>query len=202
VSSWTYKSGTNVGGEEICWPRDLLSEDLPAARVLAFSYDSDVPSSRYLMQRTLYHHARRLLMSLKDERTLVSAERRPLIFIGHSLGGLIVKSALIFSNEAQEPSLKSIGISTCGVIFFGTPHQGSANSTWGEVLKCVIALSVTNEKLISSLEEESKELEFLLQRYKALEGQFITHYFYEGKATFIGARRIIVNTHHHLSIRS
>ncbi|KAF4120659.1 putative serine esterase (DUF676) [Geosmithia morbida] len=51
-------------------------------------------------------------------------ERRPLVFIAHSIGGIVVKMALVkASRDARHESI----VRDCyAVVFFGTPHQGSS----------------------------------------------------------------------------
>jgi hypothetical protein len=49
---------------------------------------------------------------------------RPIIFVAHGLGKVIVKSALVHSNSARPGALqdqKSIWLSTYGIISMGTP---------------------------------------------------------------------------------
>ena len=61
---------------------------------------------------------------------------RPLIFVAHSLGGLIVKEALRRSrDERYHRYLKDVYRSTFAIIFFGTPHRGSSAAAWGEMLR-------------------------------------------------------------------
>lgn len=128
-----------------------------------------------------------MLTGLTNIRNSPREQRRPLIFVCHSLGGLVVKSALIFSSESISSSIRAIELSTGGVLFFGTPHQGSKTTSWGGVLRDIAALATkkANSKLLETLERESTELEFQLQRYKALEGDFRTHSFYESEPTMI-----------------
>lgn len=58
-------------------------------------------------------------------------QRRPLIFIGHSLGGLVIQKALLHSDESPDVLSNDIVDSTAGVIFLGTPHRGSTLAIWG-----------------------------------------------------------------------
>ncbi|SPQ26881.1 f7fc94f9-3269-4434-ac68-0c9a4b323fc4 [Thermothielavioides terrestris] len=53
-----------------------------------------------------------------------AASSRPLFFIAHSIGGLVVKSALVKANH--HPRYQEIVDSCHGVTFFGTPHRGSS----------------------------------------------------------------------------
>ena len=97
-------------------------------RIFSYSYKPDVaillgsdPSN------TVLRHAQTLVSALQAERSLSGTSQRPLIFICHGSGGILVKRALAFS--ATQVSHKvthnySIYISTYGIIFLGTPHNG------------------------------------------------------------------------------
>lgn len=47
-----------------------------------------------------------------------------LIFVAHSMGGLVVKKAYILGH--QEPEFRSVVDRVCSIVFLGTPHQGAA----------------------------------------------------------------------------
>lgn len=51
--------------------------------------------------------------------------QRPLIFIAHDVGGLIVQQALLISNEPADSRYEHLVPSNAGTIFFGTPRQGT-----------------------------------------------------------------------------
>lgn len=78
-----------VGSATVFWPADLLPIECPNARILMYGYNSKI--TRYMRGATaknsLLSHGKDLLFSLCRERT----RNCPLIFIGHSLGGIIVK---------------------------------------------------------------------------------------------------------------
>ncbi len=48
--------------------------------------------------------------------------KRPVIFVGHSMGGLVIKKLLVQGQEEQDHELVK---NTKGVIFYSTPHSGS-----------------------------------------------------------------------------
>ena len=73
----------------ICWPKDLLPQDIPDARVMTFGYSTLVYEETPLLIRDL---GKILLETLSINRRYVGATTRPLIFVAHSLGGLVVKS--------------------------------------------------------------------------------------------------------------
>jgi len=60
---------------------------------------------------------------------------RPLIFVGHSLGGLVVKALLRQSAIMNVPALEPIGKNTRGVVFIATPHSGAKVATVANALR-------------------------------------------------------------------
>ena len=59
------------------------------------------------------------------------ADERPIVFVAHSLGGIVVKRALM---EAKlNNSYKSIWEAIYGIAFFGTSHQGGNFAKLGDI---------------------------------------------------------------------
>ncbi|KAI4195526.1 MAG: hypothetical protein LQ350_007159 [Teloschistes chrysophthalmus] len=96
-----------------------------------------------------------------DERELAEHYKRPIIFVVHSLGGIIVKAALNRSSATQGTRLKEIAPTTCGVCFLGTPHRGSKSASLGKVAYqiSVAATRRPNTRLLQGLEKNSQTLE-------------------------------------------
>lgn len=72
-------------------------------------------------------YATSLVAELFADRQLANAYDRPIIFVCHGLGGLLVKRALASSSTSRAKRvehLRSIYISTYAIIFMGTPHRG------------------------------------------------------------------------------
>jgi triacylglycerol esterase/lipase EstA (alpha/beta hydrolase family) len=69
---------------------------------------------------TFVDKANALLESIRVKRR--GHEQKPLLLLGHSLGGLLIKQALInaFNNEKYT----QIKLATKGLAFFATPHEG------------------------------------------------------------------------------
>ncbi|KAH6994901.1 hypothetical protein EDB80DRAFT_728193 [Ilyonectria destructans] len=110
------------------WLQELLAKDIPNSRIMTYGYVSDGVNYRYLVRNVLYGRALDMVKELGAQRSRDGTARRPLFFIAHSLGGWIVKRALIISSEAIDPQLKDIELSTCGVAFFGTLSPGRPSS--------------------------------------------------------------------------
>ncbi|VUC20827.1 unnamed protein product [Clonostachys rosea] len=85
------------------WLRDFLPRDIPNARVMSFGYESHVRSKSVA---EIEDTARQLLNGLKSKRETENACSRPLIFIAHSLGGLVVKKASFLLSVLYHPKEK------------------------------------------------------------------------------------------------
>ena len=144
----------------VYWPRDLLPADCPNARVLVWGYDTVVTKGFAPANKSnLFAHAKDLLYCLERE----SVSGRPLVFVAHSLGGLLVKEVLRRSQHAEEPGLQDIVKSTRAVIFLGTPHRGSGDfARLGDMARRVASAILgvdSNATIIRALGLDSPELE-------------------------------------------
>jgi hypothetical protein len=156
------KDGSGDGPKTMYWPGDFLAKDFPAANVMTWGYNSDLTRG-YLAgsQGTIFSHARNLLYSLVSERR--GSPERPLVFIAHSLGGIMVKEVLRRSEFDFTKEVRQISLSTSGIIFYGTPHRGSPDwASFGEGIAKIATFVTgieTNSNLIHSLLPSGSELE-------------------------------------------
>ncbi|SPN97424.1 uncharacterized protein DNG_00938 [Cephalotrichum gorgonifer] len=90
-------------------------------RSLSFGYNADPFDDK--RKGRIETHAESLVNKLIVERQ--GANSRPIVFLCHSLGGLVVKAALNFCYGDPKPENDLIHRSTVGIIFFGTPHDGT-----------------------------------------------------------------------------
>ena len=65
--------------------------------------------------------AERFLHILKDHRRTQGTDQRPILFISHSTGGIVVKHVL-----SKKPEGENIAALCLGITFFATPHRGSS----------------------------------------------------------------------------
>lgn len=78
----------------VFWPRDLLPSNCPKARIIVLGYDTVVvklPSGGRTNQNNIFMHGKDLLNEISRTRPL----GRRLIFVAHSLGGILVKEVCI-----------------------------------------------------------------------------------------------------------
>ncbi|KAL6695606.1 hypothetical protein J3F84DRAFT_408618 [Trichoderma pleuroticola] len=148
--SWKSKSKPDM------WLRDFLPISIPNARVLTYGYDTKLPGSR--SKSSILQLSRKLLESIKTTRD-ESTKHRPLILIGHSLGGLVVKHALVQASEGSEDDL-AVFKSCYAVLFFAVPNRGLDNLNLMSMVK-----GQPNEDLVRNLGVDSPFLNHLHESF-------------------------------------
>ncbi|RFN46776.1 protein serac1 [Fusarium flagelliforme] len=136
---------TWTANNNVFWPLDLLPAALKDshANIMVYGYNADVYSScndRTPSSNFIHQHAQSLVTNLTFHRRSEGTFKNPIIWVCHSLGGILVKRALLYSSDTHEPhlqDLRSIFVSTFGLIFLGTPHIGSDAASWGLVLQAM-----------------------------------------------------------------
>ena len=164
------------------WPRDLLPKAVPAARVITWNYDADI--MRFFNktgQNTILKHAENFLLDLAGERAEEDGIEpdRPIIFVGHSLGGLVIKQALITAREhentmSEDDNYASIIRNTVGIIFLGTPHKGSDQAKWDGIATNLakVLKKEHNDTIVNALSRGSSALEGLQSSFAGISDRF------------------------------
>ena len=153
-STWLHK-GTNVH-----WPSQLLPQDLPDVRILSFGYDADIVNlwSPASMSR-LSNHSENMVGGLVRKREETNTETRKIMFVAHSLGGLVTEYALNHSRNASEKHLHQIERCTVGIVFLGVPHSGSDAAAWALFgTRMARVLKLANKDIVKVLEPDNEML--------------------------------------------
>ena len=154
-------------GRRTHWPSQLVKEDIPDARVLSFGYDADVVCwfSAASVNR-ISNHAEALLGALTRRRERTNSEHRKIIFVMHSLGGLVVQNALALSRSSPEVHLQKVEANTVGLAFLGTPHFGADLASWaGYGTRLINIVKRTNKEIVRVLEPDSEILATIQKRF-------------------------------------
>ncbi|KAH0557197.1 hypothetical protein GP486_005013 [Trichoglossum hirsutum] len=120
--NWTTDSkGDEPGGN---WLKDRIFERYPGSRILTFGYDLNKTKSRNSAMAGIMEKALHLLDDLVEFRRADPDASRPLVFIAHDLGGIVVKMVGKIAKTAlrREYRLRASAVLTAH-IFFGCPHR-------------------------------------------------------------------------------
>jgi len=154
-----------------CWPRDWLAEDAGHVRVLGCDFDSylsqwggSCPTQSFT--QSLEERSEDMLNKLRE----AGVGTRPVIFVGHSMGGLIIKKMLASAQESDDEAAKKLSENTKGVVFYSTPHEGSHVASLNSIIKYFFFPSVE----VQELEMNNPALLSLNQSFKDFVAKFKT----------------------------
>jgi protein SERAC1 len=145
IQTWSAANGN-------LWLRDFLPERKPHIRVLLYGYNS---SAVFGASTTgINGAAENLLNYLRLERQ--QDQKRPIVWVSHSLGGIVVKKAIINAYVSGD-YYQSIHDATRGVVFFGTPHRGGHLATLGDHMArvCRVLSGNVRNNIMEALRRDS-----------------------------------------------
>ncbi|KAI0199415.1 hypothetical protein F4808DRAFT_432407 [Astrocystis sublimbata] len=153
----------------VFWPADLLPTEFPTARILVFGYDTVVAKHQFagaVNKNSVFAHSKDVVNELSRARPL----GRPIVFVTHSLGGIVVKESLALCAMSNIENDKDILKSTTGVMFLGTPHRGSNAAGVGEIARKAASLLLmdTNSRVLDSLALRNSDLERCQDAFSSL----------------------------------
>ncbi|XP_007943469.1 protein SERAC1 [Orycteropus afer afer] len=105
-----------------CWPKTWLARDCPALRIISVEYDTNLSDWRArcpMERKSIAFRSNELLRKLQA----AGVGDRPMIWVSHSMGGLLVKKMLL--EASKKPELSALVNKTRGMVFYSVPHHGS-----------------------------------------------------------------------------
>ncbi|KAK2802776.1 hypothetical protein FQN51_004304 [Onygenales sp. PD_10] len=189
---------------EVFWPADLLPQTLHGlnVRILTYGYDANVASfEKGTSKERLHNHAEHLAAQLMAKRSLDRALERPIIFVCHSLGGIVVKRTLLHCEHQRHPNtqhLRSTYVSTYAILFMGTPHNGSELANLGSMIQMIASLVPkkffdTTPNMLKTLKPDNETLQNVNRQFSDIMGRFRIYYFHESKPMDLkGTKRFVV----------
>ncbi|RYP81620.1 hypothetical protein DL770_005828 [Monosporascus sp. CRB-9-2] len=148
--SWAWKNGAKC----VHWLKDpeMLPAIIPNARIMAYSYESRW--HRNASKTRLELCGEELARNMHNFRTNIPD--RPVIFIAHSLGGLVVLHALLYADRTDE--LKYLPARTVGFAALGTPFRGTKMQSLAEIVARLLAPVGSHDGIITELKQDAKSL--------------------------------------------
>ncbi|XP_063911696.1 protein SERAC1 isoform X3 [Zophobas morio] len=130
-----------------CWPKDWLAQDCDYLRIIGVNYETNLslwtPICPDEKVKTLEERSDELIEQLAQ----VGVGKRPIVWVTHSMGGLIVKRLLNKASESNDEQIKNMFGNTKGIVFYSTPHVGSSVAKFNQASALVIWPSVEVQEL-------------------------------------------------------
>ena len=164
---------------EYFWPKEWLPRDpdFEGVRVHSFGYNANWAT---WLKNPLDVHA--FGQSLVEELLThpdTKGQDVPIVLIGHSMGGLVIKQACILSKT--NPDFAPVANRLHSFYFLGTPHRGS---NLARVLKNLLRLSGRSRRAyVSGLETKSEMIRILSDAFRVHYSGIHLHTFYESQPT-------------------
>ncbi|RII11229.1 hypothetical protein CUC08_Gglean005702 [Alternaria sp. MG1] len=144
---------------------------------MIYGYNSELSSHGI---DTIMDYGRAMLEELKKVRNTEELRKRPLFFVAHSFGGIIMAHCLVKAvqtNEDDHPTIASLHRATYGMLLFGIPHTGLVVD---DIQKMVAGQdNHPRGALLEQIRSKSDLLAFQLADFKNLIGDRKVVSFYE-----------------------
>ncbi|KAL2281735.1 hypothetical protein FJTKL_11413 [Diaporthe vaccinii] len=190
TSKWTWSKHRN---SELFWPLTFLplEQDLCLARILTFGYNASFQKAGNV-SLSLLDFAKDLLFDLRYGKDADMDEldmgKVPIIFVVHSMGGLVVKEAYI--QGQNDPEYESIIKAITAITFLATPHRGTALAqTLNRILDSVM---LNSKQYVAELARNSLTLQKLNEQFRHIAPRLDIVSFYETMPTRIKSARVMV----------
>ncbi|KAM6181015.1 protein SERAC1 isoform 2-T2 [Erethizon dorsatum] len=165
-----------------CWPKTWLARDCPALRIISVEYDTSLSDWRArcpMERKSIAFRSNELLRKLRA----AGVGDRPIIWISHSMGGLLVKKMLL--EASKEPEMSGVIKNTRGIIFYSVPHHGSRLAEYSVNIRYLLFPSLE----VKELSKDSPALKILQDDFLefAKDKKFQVLNFVETQPTCIGS---------------
>ncbi|KAL8911480.1 MAG: hypothetical protein Q9171_003341 [Xanthocarpia ochracea] len=179
---------------ELFWPGLWLplEAELERARIFTFGYNANFRPGETKTMASITDFAKELLFELRFGKTHEGEKfgigELPLIFVTHSMGGLLAKKACLLGQNDEH--YKTLVRSIFAIIFLSTPHRGS---NLAEILNRILVASFQSTRnFITELNRSSMALEEINEQFRHIAPRLSIWSFYETLPTPIGPRKMMV----------
>ena len=121
---------------------------------------------------------------------------RPLILVGHSLGGLVIQQALVLADHHDDSN--EVRSSVAGALYLGIRMKGADAAG---ILLWASAVVGNNQPLLNTLEANSGQLRELMSDYWCSYGDIETVCFNEKYASTYGPVNTVVSAFNKAAVR-
>jgi hypothetical protein len=165
INSWQ----SNISDFNWTSHKDGLVRDFPKSRILLYQYES-AWTGPLKVKQYLGNLALTLLHGLRINRE--KYPRRPIVFVGHSMGGLVIAKAITLA-DAHRDQFPVMFETIAGCIFFGTPFGGASAAAAASSFALIgekFDMTISS-KLVEVMKPEDESLRELKHDFMRLVGK-------------------------------
>ncbi|KAI4266873.1 MAG: hypothetical protein LQ337_008624, partial [Flavoplaca oasis] len=165
------------------WPKEWLpgDPDFKNVRIHTFGYHSNWGESKG-NDFNVHDFGQNLIEEIHTSPTIGRSDDVPLVLIGHSMGGLVIKKAVILCRE--NPAYKTIGERIHSLYFLATPHRGS---DLAKALNNILKITFKDTKAyVTNLEKSSEAQQVISDSFRHYYSGIHIHSFLESIPTNLG----------------
>ena len=163
------------------WPQEWLPKD-PAfknVRMHSFGYDSDWIKGKDNCLN-IHHFAKSLLGEISTSPYL-SESNTPIVLVGHSMGGLVIKKAYMLAKQGKAYETLTKRFHT--IYFLATPHRGSDSA---KLLNNILHIAYSSRAYVADLERGSEAIQSINDEFRNYSTDIGLWSFYETQKLKIG----------------
>ncbi|KAF2839198.1 hypothetical protein M501DRAFT_1003751 [Patellaria atrata CBS 101060] len=173
------------------WPGWLSDEeDLSSFRTFTFGYDSDWKGAGTNLN--ISDFSKDLLLQMltfrSDDRPTIGS--KDIIFVAHSMGGLLVKRAYLLAKlDIQYSDIVSKFL---GIIFLGTPHRGAQSAAMLNNILAALPLAPPPKAYLADLQVTSSALHEINEQFRHHCQELALISYYETEKTTLGMKDVLI----------
>ncbi|MCJ1385500.1 hypothetical protein MMC17_008623 [Xylographa soralifera] len=163
------------------WPQEWLPKDPVFGDVKTHSYRYNSDWAKGKDNCLNIHHFGKSLLGEMCTSPSLGSTNTPIVFIWHSMGGLVIKKAYILAR--QDATYHSLAKRFHTIYFLATPHRGSDSAT---LLKNILQIAYSSRAYITDLERSSGAIQSINDEFRNYSADIELWSFYETQKLDIG----------------
>ena len=168
------KTWSKTSSVTLFWPQEWLPKD-PAfknVRVHSFGYNSDWIKGRENCLNI--HHFGKSLLGEMNTSPYLGGTNTPIVLIGHSMGGLVIKKAYMLAR--QDAAYEALSKRFHTIYFLATPHRGSGLA---KLLNNILQIAYSSRAYVADLEQGSGAIQSINDEFRQYSADIDLWSFYE-----------------------
>lgn len=139
---------------------------------MTFGYNSNLMDGKININSGLQDFADTLFLALESVRTTHDEQRRPVLFICHSMGGLVARLLVTHHWRWRNEKYKSVRFGHYGLLFLSTPHIGARMADYSDLaLDFAWMFANVRKKLVDELKTFNPSLEEIINDWRSINPQ-------------------------------